>query len=117
MLSMLRDPACRLVTIIGPGGVGKTRLALEAARALLTGPEHTFADGVVMISLGALPSHQPLDDLLATAIARALGFALKSVVKRANRGADRCSMLQSKPRDSWPGTPLTGVPCTGVFAT
>src|SRR5579859_1388287 len=27
----LADPACRLLTVIGPGGIGKTRLALQAA--------------------------------------------------------------------------------------
>jgi predicted ATPase/DNA-binding CsgD family transcriptional regulator len=75
LLSMLHDPACRVVSIIGPGGVGKTRLAIEAARALLSDSEQAFVDGVVMVSLAALPSQQPLDDLLATAIARALGFA------------------------------------------
>ena len=30
----LADPAARLITLIGPGGVGKTRLALELARAI-----------------------------------------------------------------------------------
>ena len=30
----LTDPAARLITLIGPGGVGKTRLALELARAI-----------------------------------------------------------------------------------
>ena len=29
----LADPAARLITLVGPGGVGKTRLALEIARA------------------------------------------------------------------------------------
>jgi len=32
LLRRLEDPACRLLTVVGPGGIGKTRLALEAAR-------------------------------------------------------------------------------------
>src|SRR5262252_790307 len=42
--------AHRLVSLIGPGGIGKTRLGVEAARQLL--PE--FADGVGLAELGPL---------------------------------------------------------------
>jgi DNA-binding SARP family transcriptional activator/predicted ATPase len=54
----LVDPGCRLVTILGIGGSGKTRLAVEVGRNLL----QTFRDGIFWVELGVLSSTQ---DLLA----------------------------------------------------
>jgi predicted ATPase/DNA-binding transcriptional LysR family regulator len=48
--SLLRDEA-RLLTLTGPGGSGKTRLALEAAAGLVD----EFEDGVYLVSLAAVP--------------------------------------------------------------
>jgi predicted ATPase/DNA-binding SARP family transcriptional activator len=63
---LFTDPVCRLVTLVGPGGSGKTRLAVEAARRLL--PD--FADGVWLASLA------PVDraEGVPTAVCAALGI-------------------------------------------
>ena len=50
LLNRLRQPAVRLLTLLGTGGVGKTRLALEAAREA----RHDFADGVYFVSLATI---------------------------------------------------------------
>src|SRR5215469_466757 len=57
----------RLVTLTGPGGVGKTRLMGEATRRLGPG----FADGVRFVELAAVPAA----DLVASAIAAGLGLS------------------------------------------
>lgn len=61
----LREPGGRILTITGAGGIGKTRLAVEAAHRL----RHDFEDGIFVVELAAL------DDatLVAEAVARTLG--------------------------------------------
>lgn len=49
LASMLADPRQRLITILGPGGIGKTRLAMEVATAQLS----TFNEHIYFIQLAA----------------------------------------------------------------
>ena len=69
----LEDPDCRLLTLVGPGGSGKTRLALEAAADRMSAAQlDSFEDGVFFVSLAPLRS---VDGLIPT-VTTALGVAL-----------------------------------------
>jgi transcriptional regulator with XRE-family HTH domain len=63
---LLDDGQCRLLTIVGPGGIGKTRLAIEAAAA----QRERFAHGVHFVPLASLTSPA----MIIPAIAGVLGY-------------------------------------------
>src|SRR6266508_960819 len=65
---LLEDGDCRLLTLVGPGGAGKTRLALEAAARRIDRYPH----GVHFVPLVAVAS----PELLAPAVAESIQFAV-----------------------------------------
>jgi predicted ATPase/DNA-binding SARP family transcriptional activator len=71
----LADPACRLLTLIGPGGIGKTRLAIQAGLEAATrsvGGE--LEHGIYFIPLDPLSSA----DFLLSTLANAINFSFYS---------------------------------------
>jgi DNA-binding SARP family transcriptional activator len=68
----LEDRGCRLLTLVGLGGIGKTRLALQAA----TDQRASFRDGVCFVALAQLRSAE----FVVPAIAGALRFAFHGAV-------------------------------------
>lgn len=60
---LLNNLACRLLTLVGPGGIGKTRLALQAA-----GQETAYSDGIYFVALQPLTSSEFIIPTLANVI-------------------------------------------------
>jgi predicted ATPase len=69
--ALIEDSEVRLVTIVGPGGMGKTRLALAAAEGHLGSA--LFSDGIFFVDLAAL--NDP--GLVVSATIEALGLRLQ----------------------------------------
>lgn len=67
---LLSDGQCRLLTLVGPGGIGKTRLAIETAAHT----QDCFADGVYFVSFTSVNTMR----LIVPMIADAIGFAFQS---------------------------------------
>ena len=70
---------CRLVTLVGPGGVGKTRLAVEVAASLRD--EHR--DGAWLVELAGVTEPEGV----APAVAGALGAAASAIGEPTSAGS------------------------------
>jgi serine/threonine protein kinase len=86
---LLDDPGIRLVTLLGPGGMGKTRLALEVGRRwasqLPTSPQTSghkglHGRGVFLVELAAITS----PELIVSALAEAVGFSSTRAATRSS---------------------------------
>jgi predicted ATPase/transcriptional regulator with XRE-family HTH domain len=85
----LSDPACRLLTLTGPGGVGKTRLAIEVAQQI----KDTFPHGVFFVPLAGIAGAE----FILPSVAEAVGYTLSGVeqpqIKLFNFLKGKCILL------------------------
>jgi predicted ATPase/class 3 adenylate cyclase len=112
--------SARLVTLTGAGGIGKTRLALEAARALAV----DFGDGVWLVELASLADaslvtqsvadslgvhEQPRQALIATLIDALGARRVLLIIDNCEHVIERCAELAE--------TLLRGCPALTILAT
>lgn len=81
----LNQPVCRMLTVVGPGGVGKTRLIQAAARQRID----QYLHGITFVPLASLASA----DLLETALAEAVKFTFSG---RDDTSAQLLNYLSNK---------------------
>ncbi len=68
---LLGQPNGRFITLLGPGGIGKTRLALQTAHHIVNGRSGMFLHGIRFVPLNSIDSAQ----FLPTKIAESLSFS------------------------------------------
>lgn len=71
---LLTEGSTRLVTLVGPGGIGKTRLTIQLGHILVEQTPPPFADGIYFVPLAALQEWQ----MIVYAIAHGVGLSFQA---------------------------------------
>jgi predicted ATPase/DNA-binding SARP family transcriptional activator len=112
--AMVRGDGARLVTLTGPGGTGKTRLALAAAEQIAAGSR----DGAAFVDLSSIQDAE----LLPVAVASALGLEDPRDLESRLRDSSVLLVLDNLEQMAEPAAPLVAVlleraPRLRIFAT
>jgi predicted ATPase len=90
---LLGDHETRLITLVGPGGIGKTRLALHAASSWLHQNPDSVPDGVYFLSLSAIEEARDVVGTLAELLGVAPGAEATNAPRRLARSLRSRHML------------------------
>lgn len=126
ILALLLAHGARLVTLIGPGGMGKTRLSIQAATTLLERDPLVFPDGVFFVSLAPLQTAAAI----TTAVAAAIGFHFSDTERTPRdqlidylRGRNALIILDNMEHllddggALWPADVLAAAPAVRILST
>lgn len=73
LVQLLATPHCRLITLLGVGGIGKTRLALEVAQRVVNDNSRLFLHGFLFVPLAGVDTSRQM----VVTVAQALGLSLQ----------------------------------------
>ena len=84
---LVEEADCRLLTLIGPGGMGKTRLALKAAEQISAAPadQQLFRDGIFFVPLENVRDGNELITAIIAAITAESSFPLQEAAPLADQ--------------------------------
>ena len=94
---LVEDANCRLLTLVGPSGIGKTRLALEVVQRILTeatdNPARPFVDGIIFVPLTPVSEPSGMVAAIAAAAGLHLGGGLSSQQQLFNYLHDKDTLI------------------------